>query len=73
MPWLPSPSLARWVRPQVRKKQDLYLWVAKSPDGPSVKFLVANVHTMAEVGGGEGGGGRRGGAEQGLQLKKCMG
>lgn len=34
---------------QVRKKQDLYLWLAKSPDGPSVKFHVANVHTMAEV------------------------
>ena len=35
---------------QVRKKQDLYIWLAKSPEGPSVKFLVANVHTMAEVG-----------------------
>ncbi|GLI71583.1 hypothetical protein VaNZ11_016848, partial [Volvox africanus] len=34
---------------EVRKKQDLYLWLAKSPDGPSVKFHVANVHTMAEV------------------------
>ncbi|KAG2426956.1 hypothetical protein HXX76_012741 [Chlamydomonas incerta] len=34
---------------EVRKKQDLYLWLAKSPEGPSVKFHVANVHTMAEV------------------------
>ncbi|KAG2485436.1 hypothetical protein HYH03_015815 [Edaphochlamys debaryana] len=34
---------------EVRKKQDLYLWLSKTPDGPSVKFHVANVHTMAEV------------------------
>ncbi len=34
---------------EVRKKQDLYLWLAKSPAGPSVKFLVQNVHTMAEL------------------------
>ena len=27
---------------EVRKKQDLYLWLAKSPAGPSVKFLVQN-------------------------------
>mmetsp|Transcript_5631 Transcript_5631/g.9803 ORF Transcript_5631/g.9803 Transcript_5631/m.9803 type:complete len:307 (-) Transcript_5631:491-1411(-) len=34
---------------EVRKKQDLYLWMAKTPDGPSAKFHVANVHTMAEM------------------------
>jgi len=34
---------------EVRKKQDLYLWLAKTPSGPSVKFLVQNVHTMAEL------------------------
>ncbi|GFR44959.1 hypothetical protein Agub_g6269, partial [Astrephomene gubernaculifera] len=34
---------------EVRKKQDLYLWLSRSPDGPSAKFHVANVHTMAEV------------------------
>ncbi|KAK9813457.1 hypothetical protein WJX73_010685 [Symbiochloris irregularis] len=34
---------------EARKHQDLYLWIAKSPDGPSVKFLVLNVHTLAEL------------------------
>nr|AFK42952.1 unknown [Lotus japonicus] len=32
-----------------RKKQDLYMWLSKTPNGPSVKFLVQNIHTMAEV------------------------
>lgn len=32
-----------------RKKQDLYLWIAKSPFGPSIKFHVANLHTMKEL------------------------
>lgn len=27
---------------EARKHQDLYLWIAKSPDGPSAKFLVLN-------------------------------
>ncbi|KAG1676612.1 hypothetical protein FOA52_008741 [Chlamydomonas sp. UWO 241] len=34
---------------EVRKKQDLYIWIAKSPAGPSVKFHVQNIHTMAEL------------------------
>eukprot|EP00798_Chlamydomonas_sp_ICE-L_P021638 gene21638-28647_t len=34
---------------EVRKKKDLFLWLSKSPEGPSVKFLVQNVHTMAEL------------------------
>ncbi|CAL5227475.1 g10452 [Coccomyxa viridis] len=34
---------------EARKKQDLYLWLAKTPEGPSVKFLALNVHTMAEL------------------------
>lgn len=34
---------------EARKKKDLYVWLAKAPDGPSVKFLAANVHTMAEL------------------------
>jgi len=25
-----------------RKKQDLYMWLANAPDGPSAKFLVEN-------------------------------
>ena len=34
--------------------QDLYLWLAKAPNGPTIKFGVNNVHTMAELGfGGE--------------------
>eukprot|EP00698_Gefionella_okellyi_P017085 TRINITY_DN4950_c0_g1_i1.p1 TRINITY_DN4950_c0_g1~~TRINITY_DN4950_c0_g1_i1.p1 ORF type:complete len:381 (-),score=58.80 TRINITY_DN4950_c0_g1_i1:18-1109(-) len=32
-----------------RKKKDLYMWLSKSPAGPSVKFLVQNVHTMDEL------------------------
>lgn len=32
-----------------RKKRDLYLWMANIPNGPSVKFLVENIHTMAEL------------------------
>lgn len=34
---------------EARKKKDLYMWVANVPDGPSVKFLVENVHTMLEL------------------------
>ena len=26
-----------------------YMWVSKSPHGPSAKFLLQNVHTMSEV------------------------
>eukprot|EP00033_Pygsuia_biforma_P001030 GCRY01001175.1.p1 GENE.GCRY01001175.1~~GCRY01001175.1.p1 ORF type:complete len:315 (+),score=22.36 GCRY01001175.1:79-945(+) len=32
-----------------RKRKDLYLWMAKAPEGPSVKFLVQNIHTMDEL------------------------
>jgi len=32
-----------------RKRKDLYMWVSKSPHGPSAKFLLQNVHTMSEV------------------------
>lgn len=34
---------------EARKRQDLYLWVSKTPLGPSVKFNVLNVHTMDEL------------------------
>ncbi|KAK9820122.1 hypothetical protein WJX72_006346 [[Myrmecia] bisecta] len=34
---------------EARKRKDLYVWMAKAPEGPSVKFHVANVHTMAEL------------------------
>ncbi|KAL4003893.1 Brix domain family protein [Acanthocheilonema viteae] len=32
-----------------RKHTDLYLWISNITHGPSVKFLVHNVHTMDEV------------------------
>jgi len=32
-----------------RKRNDLYLWISKTPNGPSVKFHVTNVHTMSEL------------------------
>ena len=28
---------------------DLYLWLAKAPNGPSVKFHLQNLHTMDEL------------------------
>mmetsp|Transcript_30283 Transcript_30283/g.74431 ORF Transcript_30283/g.74431 Transcript_30283/m.74431 type:complete len:323 (+) Transcript_30283:54-1022(+) len=34
---------------ETRKHKDLYLWVAKTPLGPSAKFLVQNIHTMGEL------------------------
>jgi hypothetical protein len=34
---------------EVRKRQDLYIWLGKAPDGPCAKFLVQNVHTMDEL------------------------
>ena len=34
---------------ECRKKQDCYVWLAKTPSGPSIKFHVENVHTMAEL------------------------
>lgn len=34
---------------EVRKKQDLFLWLAIAPLGPSIRFLVSNVHTMDEL------------------------
>jgi len=32
-----------------RKKKDVYMWLANIEDGPSVKFLVHNIHTMEEL------------------------
>jgi ribosome biogenesis protein BRX1 len=38
---------------EARKRgQDLYLWLARAPNGPTVKFSVTNMHTMAELGFG---------------------
>ncbi len=38
---------------EARKQgQDLYLWLANAPNGPTIKFSVSNVHTMGELGFG---------------------
>jgi len=34
---------------EARRHQDLYLWAAKTPNGPSVRFHVLNSHTMDEM------------------------
>ena len=34
---------------ETRKHQDLYMYLGKTPHGPSVKFHVVNVHTMDEL------------------------
>ena len=35
-----------------KRAQDLYLWLAKSPNGPTIKFSITNIHTMGEMGFG---------------------
>ncbi|KAJ4460712.1 putative Ribosome biogenesis protein BRX1 [Paratrimastix pyriformis] len=34
---------------EVRKRTDLYMWLSLTPNGPSAKFQVYNVHTMEEL------------------------
>ncbi|XP_044287284.1 ribosome biogenesis protein BRX1 homolog [Varanus komodoensis] len=34
---------------EAKKKQDLYMWLSNVPNGPSAKFLVQNIHTLAEL------------------------
>lgn len=34
---------------ETRKRQDLYIYLSKSPQGPSAKFHVVNIHTMEEL------------------------
>jgi ribosome biogenesis protein BRX1 len=34
---------------EARRHEDLYLWAAKTPNGPSIKLHVRNVHTMDEL------------------------
>jgi len=34
---------------EARRHEDLYLWLSKTPNGPSAKLLVQNVHTMDEL------------------------
>lgn len=32
-----------------RKQKDLFMWLSKSPVGPSAKFMVTNIHTADEL------------------------
>lgn len=34
---------------EARKHQDLYLWLSKPPNGPTIKFYVQNMHTLDEL------------------------
>jgi ribosome biogenesis protein BRX1 len=34
---------------EARKKQDLYMWLARVPSGPTMKFQVHNIHTTDEM------------------------
>ena len=34
---------------EARKKEDVYIWLARVPSGPTLKFLAQNIHTMAEL------------------------
>lgn len=34
---------------ECRKRADCYMWLSETPQGPSVKFHVSNVHTMDEL------------------------
>ncbi|RLV94765.1 Ribosome biogenesis protein BRX1 [Spathaspora sp. JA1] len=34
---------------ECRKHQDLYLWITKPPNGPTVKFHIQNLHTLNEL------------------------
>ncbi|PIK39709.1 putative ribosome biogenesis protein BRX1-like isoform X2 [Apostichopus japonicus] len=31
------------------RKRDMYLWTSNTPHGPSAKFLIENIHTLAEL------------------------
>lgn len=34
---------------EARKHQDLYLWLSKPPNGPTMKFYLQNMHTLDEL------------------------
>mmetsp|Transcript_32619 Transcript_32619/g.73929 ORF Transcript_32619/g.73929 Transcript_32619/m.73929 type:complete len:368 (-) Transcript_32619:95-1198(-) len=34
---------------EARKRKDLYMWVARSPQGPTMKFQVGHIHISTEV------------------------
>ena len=42
-------SCNNYLHFECHKHQDLFLWLGKSPNGPSLKFQVTNVHTTKEL------------------------
>jgi hypothetical protein len=34
---------------EIRKHTDLFMWLSKTPNGPSAKFYLQNIHTMDEL------------------------
>ncbi|KAL1959068.1 hypothetical protein VTO42DRAFT_3309 [Malbranchea cinnamomea] len=44
-----------------KRGQDLYLWLSRPPNGPTIKFSVTNLHTMGELGAGFSGNCLKGG------------
>lgn len=34
---------------ECRKHQDLYMWLSKPPNGPTIKFYIQDLHTMDEL------------------------
>lgn len=34
---------------EARNHEELYMWVSKCPNGPSIKFQVLNIHTLGEL------------------------
>ncbi|VEU22042.1 DEKNAAC103006 [Brettanomyces naardenensis] len=34
---------------ECRKHKDLYMWLSKPPNGPTIKFFIQNLHTMDEL------------------------
>lgn len=47
---------------EARKRgQDLYLWISRPPNGPTIRFNVTNLHTMGELGTGFSGNCLKGG------------
>ncbi|EEH17257.1 hypothetical protein PABG_07344 [Paracoccidioides brasiliensis Pb03] len=44
-----------------KRGQDLYLWLSRPPNGPTIKFSVSSLHTMGEMGVGFAGNCLKGG------------
>ncbi|EEQ90521.1 hypothetical protein RJZ56_005209 [Blastomyces dermatitidis] len=44
-----------------KRGQDLYLWLSRPPNGPTIKFSVSSLHTMGEMGTGFSGNCLKGG------------